>query len=359
MVSTGTFSATRLRTQKQIEEQQEREKKEREEKEARENVRGEWSLTLQAGPQTVKGVALITTEANSKNEFASSGALFESVVPGTFSGTLEDGEASVTVTTMAAGPYPAATFTGKNLVVASTDTSMSIAGSGELEFTPGGATKATLTATRTSTYQELVAREAKEAEAKEIQEKEAQEAKEKQEREARERVAREAQEKTVREAQEKTAREIKERQEREAREAIAKVTATKTPALVSVQLDTKSSTVGAAELVSLQIANPNPYAISGRVTLSMTPSGKGGKSAGEGGTAGKKEVSFGTASFGISPDGKQIVKLKLSKVGRSELAHHGTVRVVATITTLASGQTTTTKTFGLTLHLAKATGGRH
>lgn len=348
-MTTGTFSAVRLRSGKQIEEQEAREKKEQEEREARAKVRGEWSLTIDSGPQSVKGTALISSEATAKNEFLSANALFESAIPGVFSGTLEGGEASVAIVTLAAGSYPEGKFTGTKLAVAVTSNSMSITGQGIFSL-GGSAGPATLTATRTKTYQEVLARENQEREAKEAQEKSEKEALEAKEKEATEKIAREAKEK---EATEKIAREAKEKQEREAREAIQKAAIAKLAppptlaALVSVELTGKSFTAGASGQVSLQIDNLNSYAISGRVTLLVAKSG-GTKS------ASKKTTSLGTSSFGISPSGKQVVKLELSAKGRSELAHRKTLRVLATITTKASGQTSATKTFSLTLHAASA-----
>jgi hypothetical protein len=339
----GTLVATRIRTYKQIEEQEALEALERE---ARENVRGEWSLVIKAGSQTSNGTALITTEANTKNEFASSGAAFEGVIPGTFSGTLEisKASASVTVTTEAEGPVPAAKFTSTTMTIESSGGSLSMSGTGTL--TSGATTipGATLTATRAKTYTELIAREAKE--------KAELEAKEKQEREAKEKVEREAREKAEREAKEKREREAREAAEKA---AIAKVTTNsggngKTPALTSAQLAGKTFTVGASELLALQITNPNPYAIAGRVTLLVTQSGR---------ARSKKAVSLGTATFGIAASAKQLVKLKLSQKGRLELAHHGTLHVLATVTTKADGQTTTTKTFDLTLHAAKPAHKKH
>jgi hypothetical protein len=362
----GTLTATRIKTYKQIEEQEAREKREREESEARANVRGEWALTLENGPEKVNGTALITAEANSKNEFASSGALFESVIPGAFSGTLEGSKATVKITTQATGPFPAGEFTSTKIVVTSTVNSMSMSGSGKLTLGTNELEGTLLTATRIKTHQE-VEQATKEREAKEKQEKEALEAKQKAEREAQEKAAREAKEKqekealeakqkAEREAQEKTAREAKEKQEREAREAAEKA-AIATTRLVSVQLAGKTFTVGATELISLQITNPNPYAISGRVTLLPAKSGRAGKSS-AGGT-GKKAGSLGTVSFGISSKGEQLVKLKLSQRGRAELARHKTLHVLATVITEASGQTTATKTFSLTLRTAKPAHGKH
>jgi hypothetical protein len=350
VMSTGPFSAVRLKSGIQIEEQEAQEMKEQEEREARSRVRGEWSITIESGPQSVKGTALISSEANAKNEFSSSSALFEGAIPGTFSGTLEGSEASTTISTVATGPYPEGKFTATKLAVAFTASSLSITGSGTLSL-GGSSAPATLTATRTKTYQEVVTREKKEREAKEAQEKSEKEAKEKTEREAKEKTEREATEKATREAKEKAERETRERQEREAAEkaAAAKVTPPPPPtaALVSVELTGKSFTASASGQVSLQIENPNDYAISGRLTL-VAQVGGAAKS------PSKKSTSLGSASFSVSPSGKQLVKFKLSQKGRSELTHHKTLRVLATITTKANGQTAITKTFSFTLHAGSA-----
>jgi hypothetical protein len=364
------FTATRIKSQKQIEEQEAQEKKEREEREAKERVRGEWALTFEAGPQVVKGTALVTNLANSKEEFASSSAVFESVIPGTFSGTVMGSEASVTITTQAAGPFPGGTFTGTKLAVTVTSNSMTIAGEGTLTpETPANTSfPAMLTATRIRTYQEVTKeREAKEKEEREAKETTEREAREKTEREASEKAAREAKEKqdrealeakqkTEREANEKAALLAKEKAEREAREAAEKA-ALANAKLVSAQLPGKALTVSASELLSLQLTNPNPYAVSGHVTLVAAQSS--GKSSASKGAKGKKGGSLGSASFTLSPNGEQVVKLKLSQRGRAELARHKTLRVLATVTTQASGKTTTSKTFSLTLHAAKATHGKH
>jgi FKBP-type peptidyl-prolyl cis-trans isomerase len=342
----ATLVATRVKTQKQIEEQEQREKQEQEERADRARVRGEWSLTIESGPQSVKGTAVISTEATAKNEFTSAGGLFESAIPGVFSGTLEVTEASVTIVTQAAGPYPEGKFTGTKLTLASTANSMSITGSGTLTLGANSG-PATLTATRIKNHEEVVTREKKEREAKEAQEKAEAEAREAKEKEAAEKIAAEAKEK---EAAEKVAREAKEKQELEARKAAEKAPPPPPPAptpaaLVSVKLTGNSFTAGASGQVSLVIGNPNDYAISGRVTLVA-------QVAGAAKSPGKKTIALGTASFGVSSSGKQVVKLELSQKGRSELTHRKTLRVLATFTTKAGGQTTITKTFSLTLHAA-------
>jgi hypothetical protein len=346
--TTATLKATRLRTYKQIEEQEEREEKEREEHEARARVRGEWAISLQEGPQTAKGTALIAEEANAKNEFASSGALFEGVIPGTFSGTLEGNEASVTVTTEAAGPYPAGTFTATKIVVAFTNSSMSMTGSGTIKV-EGNSIPATLTATRILTHQQVVERENTERAAKEKQEKEAQEAKEKVENEAKEKVAREA----------KAAQEAKEKQEKAVPQKVPPPSnpGVSIPPLVSAEASTKSSTVGSGGSIVLALENPNTYAVQGDLSLTFTKVGK--SSAAKHKASKKQTVSAGSASFSLSSKGSSSLTIKLSSSVRAELAHHKTLHVVLTVTTKASGQTTTTKTFGITLHAAKPAHGKH
>jgi hypothetical protein len=373
---TGTIVATRIKTYREVEEREEREAKEkqaREEQEARENIRGEWSLVVKVGPETSNGTALIKTAANAENKFASSGVLFESIVPGSFSGTLEGSTATVTVTSEAYGPAPANEFTGEKITVTSTGNSLSISGTGKLYSNKALVTEnATLVATRIKTYAEVVAREAKEKLEREAKEKEAkekleleakeQEAKAKAEQEAKAKAEQEAKAKAELEAKAKAEQEAKAKAEQEAKakaEQEAKKKATISQAtLVSVQLVGKTFTVSTAGLLSLQVSNPNAYAISGRITLVMGQSAKAGKTSSAHGSASKKAESLGTVSFGISPNGKQLVKLELSQGGRAELAHHKTLSVLATVLTKASGQATTTKTLTLTLHAGKAAHGK-
>jgi uncharacterized protein YaiE (UPF0345 family) len=366
----ATVVATRIKTYKEVEEREakeEKEKQELEEQKARENIRGEWSLLVKVGPQTSNGTALIKVAANAENEFASSNAMFESVVPGSFSGTLEGSTATVTVTSEAYGPVPAGEFVGEKIAVNSTGDSMSISGTGKFYSNKALITEsATLVATRTKTNAEVVAREAKEKLELEAKEQEAkakaeQETKAKAEQEAKAKAELEA--KAEQEAKAKAELEAKAKAEQEAKakaeqEAQKKATVSKV-ALVSIQLAGKTFTVSAAGLLSLQVSNPNAYAISGRITLEVAQSAKAGKASSAHGSASKKAVSLGTVSFGISPSGKQIVKLELSQTGRTELARHKTLRVLATVLTKASGQTTTTKALTLTLRAGKAAQGKH
>jgi hypothetical protein len=341
-----TLVATRLRTYKQIEEQEAKEKREREEREARAAVSGEWAITLE-GKQTVKGIALVSEEANSSNQFASSGALFEGFIPGSFSGTLEGKEASVAITTQATGPVPPGSFNGTKITVTRTIDSMSMTGAGTLTF--GGETlSGTMTATRIKTHQEVIERETAEREAIEKQEKEA---KEKLEKEAAEKAAREA----------KAAQEAKEAREKQEKAAV------KTPiivgpslpivlALTSAEPTTTTLTVGGSGAIALALSNPNAYPIQGHLALTLT---KAGKSSSRHHKTSKKTVTLGSASFSLAAHGSSSVKVKLSSSARAELAHRKTLHVILTITTQASGQKTTTKTLELTLHAGKAGHGKH
>ncbi len=373
----ATMVATRIKTYKEVKEREAQEKLEQEEQEARENIRGEWSLVVKVGPQTSNGVAFIKVVANAKNEFASSGTLFESVVPGSFSGTLEGNTATVKVTSEAYGPAPADEFTGAKIAVNSAGNSLSISGTGKFYSNKALVTEsATLVATRIKTYAEVTARETKEKAEREAKEQEAkakaeqeakakaeQEAKAKAELEAKAKAEQEAKAKAEQEAKAKAELEAKAKAEQEAKEkalleAQKKGVGSKA-ALVSVQLAGKTSTVSAAGLLSLSVTNPNPYAISGRVTLVVAQSAKAGKVSRAHGSASKKALALGSASFGISPNGKQTIKLELSRGGRAELARHKTLRVLATVVTKAGGQTSQTKTLTLTLHAGKAAPGKH
>jgi hypothetical protein len=340
--------ATRIRTYQQVEEQEKLEKEEKEEREARAEVRGEWELTLENVPETetVKGTALITEEANSSNVFASSSASVEGV-PGTFSGTLKGDEASVTITTPEGG------FTGMGLVVASPGNPMSMTGPGELMLGTNPLS-GMLKATRIKTYQEVVARETA---------REAKEAEEKREKE-------QAAEQAVREQKEREEKEkeLKEVQEREARAAAEKAAAAKVPpgttagnpiatSLVSALLATKTLTVGNGGVMSLDLTNPNSSPVDGHMSLTLA---KAGKTAGaKHTTTGGKSSTLGEATFSIAAHGGEVVKVKLSRNGRTELARRKTLHAVVALTTRASGQPSTSKAFDLTLHAAKPAHGRH
>lgn len=337
---TGTVVAKRIKTYTEVEEREARELREKEEKEAREAVRGEWALTLNYG-QTVKGTAIIT-EVNAKNEFSSSSALFESVAPGRLSGTLEGKEASVKVTTEAAGPYPATTFTGTKITVTRTSNSVSMTGTGLLTVA-GNSIPATATATRTKTYQEVLAREQAEAEARAKQEQEAEEAQE----------AQEAQEKAEREAKEKSERELRERIAREEVEKANKIPLTcacappfTPPAPMPIVVATKALTVPGSGALSLKLTNPNGSSATGQLKVTATIKVASAK---HGGHAKSKTITLGEASFSLAGDGTETVKIILSKSVRSELTHLKTMHALIALTTETGGKQAAAATYKLTL----------
>jgi hypothetical protein len=336
----ATETLTRVKTQQQVEEQEEKEKREREEQAARTNVRGEWALTLESVVGTLKGTALITEEATAQFAFASNAALFEGVIGGTFSGTLAGAKTSVTITTEAYGTIPAGNFTSTSIAINSIANPSSMSGSGtfkagESEF------PSTLTATRTKTYQEVLEREKAEREAKE---------RETEAREAAERVARE-----------KAEREAKERREREAREALEKIAPPKIlpylppPApLMPVQVGGKTVTLSHSGAISLGLTNPDNSPVHGHLKLTLTK----GKTSSTKHSLGKS-ITLGEASFSIAAHGTEVVKVKLSRSARAQLIHHKSLRLLLTVTTQASGQPDTIKTYSLTLRAARVAHGKH
>lgn len=353
--SSTTLTGTRTKTLKEVEEQREREQREREEAELRENVRGEWSLVLKAGAQTAQGVARITKEANPTNEFASSGALFEGAVPGSFSGILEGSKATVEVTSQAYGSAPASKFKSTTMTTQASGASLSMSGSGSLTISPGTPEEvtvpATLTATRTRNYTELKSLEA--------QEKREREAREKTEREAREQLEREAREKTEREAREKLEAEAKARLEAEARakqesEASQKsaTSGTGTSAMLAVKPASQGLTVAPSGILSVVLSNANAFVVKGSVTLTMTEGRHTGKTSGTKSSHAKRSssVQIGKSSFTIPAGGHVSVRIALSKGARAALAHHRTLAVTATVLTQTAAGQHVSKTYKLTLH---------
>jgi hypothetical protein len=355
--ATGTLTATRLRSQKQIEEQEAREKLEKEEHEARANVRGEWSLTLEDGPVVVKELALIGDEANVKNEFAAKSVLLEGMPAGTFAGTLKGAEAEIVLTTdEVPGKLPPGMFTSKTIALSSKTNPTSMTGSGELSFEGGEppTSIATLTATRIKTYKQIQEQEAKE---REIEEREASE------QEEREKQAEEAQiakEKAELLARETTERETRERREREAREAVEKVdkaivpppvVEAPKPSLVSVAVAAKTLkgvTVNHSRTVALELSNPNHLAVAGQLDMFTAVS--------SGSASTKKKITqLGTVSFTVASGGATSVKLKLSSANYATLLKRKRLRVVVNVTTTADGVSTPTKSYGVTLSLAPTT----
>lgn len=339
----GTLTVTRIRTYKQVEEQETKEREAREEKEAQQNVRGEWSLTLEAGPEKLKGVALIAEKANAENKFASQSALFEGLLGGTFTGTLEHDEASVTITTEGdqAMSIPPGEFTSEKISVSSASNPTSMSGQGM--FTVNGTEiPGTLAATRIRSHQEIEEQEIKEREAKEKLEEEARTAKEKVE------------------AAEKAELELKEKRAREAREAAEKASKNiqpppsilpPPPALVPVALATRTLTVPPSGTLSLKLTNPNGSLAGGHLKVTFTSKIASSK---HGGHAASKTVTLGRASFSVAGDGTEVVKITLSRGSRTELARLKTMHALVTLTTQATGQPAVTKTYSLTLHAGSA-----
>jgi hypothetical protein len=340
----ATLVATRVKTQQQIEEQEAREKREQEERAARANVRGEWAITLEGGGKTLKGTALISKAADSKNMFASESALFEEgLISGSFGGTLEGEEAEVTITTSEVpGVVPSGTFTGKKIAVSSKANPTSMTGAGTFQFGPpsGASFPATLTATRVRSHQQVEEQATKE-------------------REAKEKAEQEAKEKAEREAKEKREREEKERQEALEKAKLAE----KVPLLPKAPLQiippsnplvpvlpaVKTLTVGHSGAISLKLENPGASTEHGLLKLTVAKGGKAAstKHSSAGGT-------LGQGSFTIAAHGSEVVAVKLSQSGRAQLTRHKTLQVLLTVTTEAAGQPTTTKTYTITLHAAKA-----
>jgi hypothetical protein len=196
---------------------------------------------------------------------------------------------------------------------------------------------------------ELHEREAKEAqEAKEKQAaKEAQEAKEKQ-------AAKEAQEAKEKQAA-KEAQEAKEKQAakeaQEAKEKQAKAVTTKTSVVGPAKPNTKTIAVSSSGVVSIELSNPDGYAISGVLTLSSTGATKSAVTAGKKAavTAGKKAATLAESPFSIAAHATKLVKLKLSKSAAAELAGHKSLRVAIKLTTRATGRSSTTSTYSVTL----------
>lgn len=375
----GTLTATRVKTYQEIEEQHQHEQRERELAEQREAVAGEWALTLQSGSEELHGVARITKPAGSQNEFASSSALFEGALAGSFAGTLEGPTASVTVTTQASGPYPATTFTSSSIAVTLTSSSMSMSGSGT--FQAGGmSVPATLTATRTKDYSELLQLQAQERLAQEAKEKEATEAQEKLEREAAQKRELQAREKAAKEASEKAEKEAQEKRKSEETQSTA--TATTLP----LRLDSKAAKTTSSGWLWLMVSNPNSSAVHARLVLlvgsgahsgtarhtagAATVNGNGGskgpskgKGKGNGTSKGKSKgkgkphsqtahrwTTLGAVSFSIGASGRMAVHIELSRAGRAALAHQSTLHVLAALSIDTATSTHVSKEYKLTLH---------
>ena len=318
----------RIKTYAELKEREEREQRETEEKLARSNIRGEWEITLETGPEKLEGIAFVTEEANSENEFSSSRATFAGVIPGTFSGTLKGSEADITMTTQAVGSFPAGTFASEAVSVTSAINPTSMTGSGTT--TVGGfELPSTFTAKRIKTYHEVQLMEAAERTAKEIQEKEQQEKEALQAKEAQERAAREAKEQLEREA---------------AQKSIAAKTTPNPNALLAVKPVGGAVAVSAAGALSLKLVNPNGAPVHGRWTLGLS----GGVGAAAKRTS--KGTKLGSASFEIAAGASKSLKLKLSHAVERLLKRRKTLHGRLTIVTEASGEAPVSKKYSLTLH---------
>jgi flagellar biosynthesis GTPase FlhF len=181
------------------------------------------------------------------------------------------------------------------------------------------------------------AKEAEEAKAKEVIEKEAQakqREKEQQEKEALEQKAR-----TEKAAQESTERKAKE-------EEAQRIAAALVPATL---VEKTTLTAGASGSLSLSLSNPNDYTISGEITVTAGSAGK----ASHGSAKGTAAV-LASASYTAPPHGSQeAVKLKLSKSALATLKSHKVLHATVQITTDATGKTSVTKTYSITLKAPK------
>lgn len=338
--SSATLVVTRIKTYQQVEEQEAQERREAEEAEERKNVRGEWELVLTAGPMSVKGLARIKTSADTASKFASSSALFEGSVPGTFSGTLGLTEATVEVTSEAFG---GTRFTSSEMAVASSPTSMSMAGNGTLQ---AGSYEgpASLTATRVKTYAQLVEAEAQEklaAEAKEREERETREALERQEREQREREA------AAKQSTQGSG------DDGQAGGGSSQPVAT----TLSARPTGKTFAVSSAGVLSLSLANPNALAANVRVTVLSAMPIKAKSASGKRSRAGRRIV-LASGSSAISAEGQVKLSLELTRAGRALLAKHRSLAAIVKVVTQVTGQAEASTSYRIVLR-AKAPSRRH
>ncbi len=349
------------------------------------DMRGEWdyALTCSCG-QKASGTMMLRSMEPVSGEY--SGTIALEGFNGTVSGTVSGSSLSLKIV-LPNTPFGEYTFT----VQAGTIEAAKNEVSGSGVYTTGHSTEkptGTIRATRIRSLaqiekeeQEAVerAREAREKAEKETKEREAKEAEERpiKEKEAAEKREREAQEKQqakeqqeakerqeAKEQQEaKTRQEAKEREEKASKEAAAgsgqnqtpgtggaKQGPTNAPGPAPAKPSTKTLAVNSSGLVSLELSNSNQYAISGDVALAAASAGKAASATGKGKTA-----LFANASFTISPYAKKLVRLKLSKSAAAALANHKSLRVAIKITTRATGHSSTTKTYTVTLQAASRT----
>jgi outer membrane biosynthesis protein TonB len=351
------------------------------------DMRGEWTYTLTCTCGQGAQGSMVITQMEPSGSFTGTTLLegFGGPVTGTLSGT--NVTLDVRIPSTPIGEQSFATTEG-TLDAATNTVTAPIAYNGG-----GSEPTGTVTATKIHTLEEVekATKEKEEQEQKERekeeqekiqkakeqekikQEKEAQEkqaAKEKAEQEEKERPAKEAKaaqeakeksEKEAKAAQEaKTAQEAKEKAEKEAKAAQEAKAAKEReehekssagaggqPAL----LVGKTFAVSASGQVSLELSNANGYSVSGGVTLTASSASKASATASKGKGKGKAPA-LGDGSFTISAHGTKVLKLTLSKSAIAQLKRHKTLRVLATITTHASGQPTITKSYSITLQAA-------
>jgi hypothetical protein len=331
---TGEVICIRLKNYQEVIEREERERREAEEARARKNVRGEWEIVIKAGPQSYAATALVTNEANSKNEFASSRTTFEGGVQGSFEGTLEGEKATIKVISHGLpGTIPAAEFTGSEITVATKANPASMTGTGKFlvpEFSLE--VPAEVTAKRIHTLAEVQEREATEA----------RKAKEKVEMEARE-----AEEATARRA-----REEREAAERAASKAPGGVIVTPPPGgsvtLLSATPSGTGLTATGAGALPLHLSNPNAFPIHGRVTVVAKVAGAAGASGKHGKT---RTITLGTASFTLAAHASEALSVKLTHAGLAALRHQHTLHVTLTVTCESAGAARVSGKYPLTLHV--------
>jgi hypothetical protein len=320
------------------------------------DMRGEWSVAASATHEpTTSGVCVIATMELSSGAFSGTCKFDGGAFPGTISGTTTSTSASVTITIEGVG----ISFTAPSATIQTTSSPPSLSGAGT--YSGGGFTGETgsLSMTRTATYEEVQAREArelkereeKEAKEREAKEKEARELKERQEAEAKAQEAREAKERQETETRAREAREAKERLEREAREVAAKQ-AVSVPVLtlVAVEPAVKAVAENRSGSISVKLSSPNAVAVSGHFTLTGTTSaGKG---------AGKHTVKLGGATFALAAYGSESVKLKLSSSAIALLKHHAKLAATLTLVTEANGATSVTKAYSVVLSAPRGRKGK-
>jgi outer membrane biosynthesis protein TonB len=334
------------------------------------DMRGEWGLEFKSKGQPPLTETGVIDQMNSGSG-AFSGTFHAAIgLTTSLEGVLTGTTASITCTTNVP-TIGVITFVAPSTAIETV--ANTLAGTGTYYVNGSELEPGEITGIRLKTYAEVQEREQKEQEQREKEEKEAKERAEKEkevkeaeekeakERELKEKELAEAKEKELKEAEAREKaqkeKELKERQEREAREASEKTSppaptpiVTIAPPLVPVGVGTKTLTMSHTGAISLSLANPGDSPEHGHLTLTLA---KGGKA------SSAKSGTLGEATFSIAPHGSEVVKLKLSRSARALLAHHKTVRVLVTVTTQATGQPDSTKSYTLTLHSAKAARGKH